>query len=114
MDKYRNMTVLQLPGGGLLLHSPIALPETAMAKLEEKGKPKFLFIPSESVSARVDATVYKKRYPEAKIITTEALKDAISPHVTVDAIAETELKAIDPGFLFITPPLKTQKGMPHT
>lgn len=104
------MTVLKLPGGNLLLHSPIALPDTEMAKLEELGKPAFLYVPNESRSARVDVQVYKKRYPESKIICPEFLVDSMKAHVPIDAAAESELRIAEPGMLFINPPLKQFKG----
>lgn len=104
------MTVLQLPGGNLLLHSPIALPDQEMAKIEELGKPAFLYVPNESRSARVDVQVYKNRYPDSKIICPEYLMDTMKTHVPIDAAAEAELRAIQPGVLFIEPPLKQFKG----
>lgn len=110
LEKYRNMTVLQLPGGGLLLHSPIALPEIAMAQLEQLGQPQYLLVPNGSASARVDVKVYQKRYPETKIICPESLKDVVEKHIHVDAMAEPELNALHPGYLFITPPLTDLKG----
>ena len=108
--KYRNMTVLLLPNGNTLIHSPIALPEDAMAKVEAIGKPQFLFVPNASNCARVDLSVYQKRYPDAKIILPQCISEKLKDQVSEAAIAETELKSIDSGFLFINPPLKDMPG----
>lgn len=110
LHKYRNMTVLVMPNGNTLIHSPIALPEDAMAKIEALGKPQFLYVPNISNSARVDVSVYQKRYPEAKIIVPEVISEKMKQHVQDAAVAETELKAVDSRFIFITPPLKDMPG----
>jgi hypothetical protein len=104
------MTVLQLSDGGLLLHSPIALPEDTMLELEKLGSPKLLFVANQSTSSRVDLKVYQKRYPESKIICPEGISGKMAEHVPVDGIAETVLTGIDSRFLFIEPPLKDLKG----
>ena len=105
------MTLLRLSNGELLVHSPIALPEDAMAEIEQIGQPKFLFVANKSTSARVDLKVFQKRYPDSKILIPEGIAKEMQEFVPVDGLAETELKKIDPGFLFIEPPLKDMKGM---
>lgn len=110
IEKYRNMTVLVLPNGNTMIHCPIALPEKEMEKVEAKGKPQFLFVPNSSTSARVDLSVYQKRYPDAKIICPESVVDKLKEHVKVDGIAESELISVDPRFVFINPPLKDMHG----
>lgn len=110
LKKYRNMTVLVMPNGNTLIHSPIALPDAAMEQVEALGKPQFLFVPNVSNSARVDLAVYQKRYPEAKIIVPEIISEKLKTQVQDAAIAESELKAVDSRFLFITPPLKDMPG----
>lgn len=110
IPKYRNMTVLQLPGGGVLVHSPIALPEATMQAIEELGKPRFLFVPNESGSAHIDLSVYQQRYPESKTICPAVIAESMKKHVNVDGIAENALKEVDSGFLFITPHMKQMQG----
>lgn len=110
IPKYRNMTLLELPTGGLLVHSPIALPEAAMAEIEELGQPKLLFVSNKSASSRVDLKVYRERYPDAKIIVPQGIADSLKEEVEIEGFVEEELKKIDSGFLFIEPPLKELKG----
>ena len=81
-----------------------------MMEVEKLGKPRFLFVPNESGSARMDLGVYQQRYPESKIICPEVIAESMKKYTNVDGIAEKALKDVDSGFLFITPPMKEMKG----
>ncbi len=61
----RVMTVARLHGGGLLIHSAIALDEAAMQRLEAWGSPSILLIPH--IRHRMDAPRFKRRFPGLRI-----------------------------------------------
>lgn len=84
----RRMTVVTLTGGRLAIYSAIALNESEMAKLEALGQPTFLIVPNEL--HRIDATAYKQRYPQLKVLAPEGSRDKVERVVQVDATA-TEL-----------------------
>ena len=61
----RNMVVLRLPDGGLVLHSVIALEESAMKELESFGEPRIMLVPHAKHS--MDAPFYAQRYPDLRV-----------------------------------------------
>ena len=61
----RVMTVVRLHGGGLLIHSAIALDEASMKRLEAWGTPEILLIPH--IRHRMDAPRFKRRYPALRV-----------------------------------------------
>lgn len=93
----RRMSVVRLADGGSLVWSAIALSEPEMAKLEDLGAPRFLVVPNPG--HRLDARLYKDRYPDAKVITPRGAIDAVSEAIPVDAT--TDIVA-DPDVTFIT------------
>jgi hypothetical protein len=78
----RVMTVARLGDGRLVLHGPIALDEAEMKDLEAFGTPAFLVVPNGS--HRLDAPVYKKRYPKITVVTAAPSKAKVEQVVPVD------------------------------
>jgi hypothetical protein len=79
----RRMTVVQLADRGLIVYSPIALDESQMTRLERLGRPAFLVVPGSH--HRVDAKVWKDRYPAAKVIAAAGACKAVQEVVAVDS-----------------------------
>jgi len=90
----RAMTVARLAGGGLVLHSAIALDEAGMAGLEQLGTPQVLVVPNGW--HRLDAARYKARYPDLKVVCPIGARKAVSKVVEVDA-DYSELPLAEPG-----------------
>lgn len=82
----REMIIYKLPDSSLLIHSPVALNESTMQQLESLGKIKIIIIPNPI--HRLDAKVYKQRYPDLLVVTPAVVKPYADKVVTVDAIAE--------------------------
>ena len=82
MDLPRRMTVVRLRDSRLVVWSAIALDEPAMATLEAFGNPAFLIVPNDH--HRLDATAWKNRYPQMKVISPEGARDKIADVVAVD------------------------------
>jgi hypothetical protein len=93
----RRMTVVRLAGGGLVIYSPIALDEPQMQRLEAFGTPAFLVIPGSH--HRVDAKIWKDRYPAAQVIAAEGAREAVEEIVPVESTAPM---FADPGVRFFT------------
>jgi hypothetical protein len=82
MAMERTMTVARTAGGGLVLHSAIALDDEGMAALEALGKPGWLVVPNGW--HRLDAARYKARYPELKVVSSPGARSTVEKVVTVD------------------------------
>ena len=93
----RRMTVVRLNDGSLVLYSPIALDEEQMDELEAFGQPAFLVVPGSH--HRIDARIFKDRYPAAKVIAAPGARSAVEEIVTVDA---TEADFSDPSVTLMT------------
>ena len=65
----RNMTVVKLSSGGLLIYSAIALNDAGMAELEKLGKPEVIIVPQPFHT--MDLAFYKLRYPGLKVLGAE-------------------------------------------
>ncbi|MBK8010392.1 MAG: hypothetical protein IPK13_03530 [Deltaproteobacteria bacterium] len=78
----RVMTVARRSDGGLVVHSAIALDEECMARLDHEGPVAFLVIPNRF--HRLDARVYKDRYPNAKVVCPRSAVRAVAKVVPVD------------------------------
>jgi hypothetical protein len=85
----REMIVYRLPGGGLLIHSPIALSESAMTELESFGPSEIAIVPNRI--HRLDIALYKKRYPRLSVICPATARPYVEEVVAVDGIAEDVL-----------------------
>jgi hypothetical protein len=116
------MVLYRLADATLLIHSAIALNEAGMAKLESLGTPKILIVPNRI--HRLDAGVYKQRYPQLIIVCPAAAKPYVEQVVAVDGIAEEVLPAygiichepagIRPQELVYELPLPTGKALVFT
>src|SRR6184192_2151731 len=82
MDLPRRMTVVRLRDSRLVIFSAIALDEDEMAQLEEYGRPAFLVVPSDH--HRLDAKIWKDRYPSIQVVAPEGSREAIEKIVHVD------------------------------
>lgn len=86
MSLKRNMTVARLADGRLVIHNAIALDESAMKELEGWGTPAFLIVPSGI--HRLDAPVFKKRYPALKVFAPSGSRAKVGEVIAVDGSYE--------------------------
>ena len=93
----RRMTVVRLKSGELVIYSAIALDEAQMQVLEAAGRPAFLIVPGDR--HRLDAHIWKARYPGLKVIAPVGARDAAEKAVHVDA---TEADFGDEAVSFVT------------
>lgn len=93
---YRNMIIVRLPSGELLIHSVVALNDEGMRALEQLGRPAFAIVPNKYHLR--DAGFYKARYPSLQMLTPATIRDAIAPKVPVDATVEDVLPRLGIGF----------------
>lgn len=81
-DGTRVMTLARLRDGSLLIHNAIALEEPLMAEIEAFGKPSILVVPNGF--HRLDAKVYKARYPGLRVLCPAGARKKVSKVVAVD------------------------------
>jgi hypothetical protein len=93
----RRMTIARLTGKRLVVFSAIALDESSMRVLETYGKPAFLVVPSDK--HRLDAKIWKDRYPDMLVIAPLGSRKKVEEVVHVDALVP---KFDDPTVEFIT------------
>lgn len=62
----RNMSIVRLADGGLLLYSVVAMNEAGMRALEALGKPAVMLVPTPHHT--MDAAFYAQRYPQLQVI----------------------------------------------
>jgi hypothetical protein len=86
---HRNMIVVRLPTGELLLHSVVALDEAGMKALEALGKPTYAIVPH-SAHMR-DIRFYKERYPDLKVLAPAVHREAVEKRVPVTGTVEDVL-----------------------
>lgn len=79
----RRMTLVRLADGGLVIYSAIALGEAEMARIEAFGTPRYLIVPG--AAHRLDAKIYKQRYPALKVIAPEGAAKQVAQAVAMDA-----------------------------
>ncbi|HXN32167.1 MAG TPA: hypothetical protein VN894_09905, partial [Polyangiaceae bacterium] len=79
----RTMIVARLSDGHLVIHNGIALGEGEMKELEAWGTPAFLVVPSSA--HRIDAKIFKDRYPSMRVIAPRGAKKKVDEIVQVDA-----------------------------
>jgi hypothetical protein len=79
----RRMTVVRLKDGRLVIFSAIALDEAEMRRLEDFGAPAFLIVPSDH--HRMDAKIWKHRYPALCVVAPPGARAAVEDAVPVDA-----------------------------
>jgi hypothetical protein len=79
----RVMTIAKMRDGGLVIHNAISLEPELMAEIEAFGPPRLLVVPSGF--HRLDAKVWKQRYPEAKVAGPAGGRKKIEQVVPLDA-----------------------------
>jgi hypothetical protein len=84
-DLPRRMTVVRLKDSRLVIFSAIALDEDEMAALERYGTPAFLVVPSDK--HRLDAKIWKDRYPDMEVVAPEGSLLKVEEIVPVDTVA---------------------------
>lgn len=82
MSLKRNMTVVRLTDGRLILHNAIALDEAGMKQLEQLGTPAFMVVPNGG--HRLDAPAFKKRYPALRVLAPKGSRAKVEEVVPVD------------------------------
>jgi len=93
----RRMTVARLRNSRLAIWSAIALTESGMAKLETYGRPAFLIVPNHL--HRLDAKIWKDRYPQMQVVAPAGSRNKIAEIVPVDTTAPV---LDDPNVQFLT------------
>jgi hypothetical protein len=93
----RRMTLVRLSDGGMLIWSAIALAEPEMTRIEAMGPLRFLVVPN--AGHRLDAHIFKDRYPDLKVIAPKGSAQAVGEAVAVDA---TDDILGDPQVSFVT------------
>ena len=79
----RRMTIVRLPDGNLVIFSAIALRGEEMRRIEEFGTPAFLIVPNEI--HRMDAKIWKDRYPNMRVLTPAGARSKVEEIVAVDS-----------------------------
>ena len=97
-DIRRVMVVVRLAGGRLLVWNAIALDEPEMKELEAWGTPGVLVVPNGM--HRVDARIWKQRYPSLTVIAPPGAQKKIAQIVAVD---RTDGDVGDPGVTLTFP-----------
>jgi hypothetical protein len=81
-DLPRRMTVVILHDARLVIFNGIALDEKEMRALETIGEPAYLIVPNDH--HRLDARIYKERYPNLKVVAPEGAREKVEKIVPVD------------------------------
>ena len=95
----RRMTIVRLQDRRLVVYSAIALNEDEMARIESYGEPAFLVVPSDI--HRLDARIWKDRYPSMQVVAPEGAREKVEEVVPVDS---TRPDFGDPNVTFVTVP----------
>lgn len=82
MPLRRVMTIARRGDGGLVVHNAIALDEPSMARVDGWGQVKFLIVPNGM--HRLDAKVFKDRYPGATVLCPRGATNKVAEVVAVD------------------------------
>jgi hypothetical protein len=89
---HRNMVIIRLANGDLVLHSVIAMEEAGLRALEALGTPAYSIVPS--VLHVMDAPFYKQRYPAMKQLAPSAAMGEIGKTVALDGSVEDVLPSL--------------------
>ncbi|MES2583607.1 MAG: hypothetical protein V4627_12885 [Pseudomonadota bacterium] len=98
MELPRRMTVVRLRDARLVVYSAIALDEDEMEALEVWGRPTFLVVPSDH--HRMDAKIWKDRYPAMQVVAPRGARAKVEELVHVDTVAP-EFKDLDVDFMTV-------------
>jgi hypothetical protein len=85
----RNMTIYRFDQNKLLIHSAVCLNEDKMSDLEDLGQVEIIIVPNRL--HRADAAMWKKSFPNAKLICPSFSKKYVEQVVTVDDTCENIL-----------------------
>jgi hypothetical protein len=86
MSLRRQMIVVRLGDGRLVVHNAMALEESAMNEIEAWGTPAFLLVPNGW--HRLDGVVFKRRYPNAKVLTPKGSRKKAEECLAVEGAYE--------------------------
>jgi hypothetical protein len=86
---HRNMIIVRLPTGELLLHSVVALDDRGMKALEALGRPTYAIVPHNA--HMMDIGFYKERYPELRVLAPAVHRAAVEARVPVSGTVEEVL-----------------------
>jgi len=95
----RRMTIVRLNDRRLVVFSAIALDEDEMDQIEGYGRPTFLVVPNDH--HRLDAKIWKERYPAMEVVAPEGSRKKVEQAVPVDT---TDPRFGDPNVQFVTVP----------
>jgi hypothetical protein len=101
---HRRMTIIRMIDGRLIIWSAIALGEPQMKNIERFGRPAFLVVPN--AHHRMDAGIWKARYPALRVIAPEGARASVAKIVPVDL---TGGEFVDPDVHFVTVPGTRQR-----
>lgn len=93
----RRMTVIGLAGHRTAIWSAIALDDAEMARIDGMGTPSFLIVPNRA--HRLDARIWKARYPAIKVLAPPSARSTVEDVVPVDATSDI---VGDPDLAFMT------------
>ncbi|HVK82692.1 MAG TPA: hypothetical protein VM513_01225 [Kofleriaceae bacterium] len=85
-ETQRQMVLARMGDGRVVVHNAIALDAAEMAELEAWGTPSVIFVPNGW--HRLDAAIWKQRYPRAQVVAPGGAKKKVEQVVAVDAITE--------------------------
>lgn len=94
----RRMTAVRLARQRTAIWSAIALPEPQMARIEALGTPAFLIVPNPA--HRLDAKIWKARYPKLKVVAPPGARKQVEEVVPVDD-SEGDLGDAKVGFVVV-------------
>jgi hypothetical protein len=95
----RRMTVVRLRDAKLVVYSAIALDEDEMCEIEGFGDPAYLVVPSDI--HRMDAKIWKDRYPAMTVLAPAGVRKKVEEVVHVD---QTTADFDDSGVCFVVVP----------
>jgi hypothetical protein len=78
----RVMTLIKRADGGVIVHNAIALEDELMKEIEAWGTPELMVVPNGF--HRLDAKVFKERYPKIKVVAPKAAVKKVAQVVAVD------------------------------
>ena len=101
----RRMTIVKLRGGRTAIWSAVALDEPQMRLIEGEGTPTFLIVPNPG--HRTDVRIWKKRYPDLRVVTppgaVEAVEEAVSVDETTDVLDDPDVDFVVVDHLHLLP-----------
>jgi hypothetical protein len=80
------MVLVRLGDGRIIIHSAIALDEPQMKEIEAWGTPSFLIVPNGG--HRMDAKIFKARYPALQVIAPPGAKEKVEEVLKVDRVGD--------------------------